>query len=107
METLINRSHPEGQTPRAVPTKQVPNLTLNIERLVFDGYSRGDSLRIKESMEQTLKVLCSEQGHLLSDQSSRHRERLSPLFVPASSGTPPRVLGESIARMIFRRLRYG
>jgi hypothetical protein len=108
MKSQIRQIQPKKNPARPVSeaTPSVPMVSVAIDRLVFDGYSRLDSVRIKDSLDRSLHALCVEHAHHLQKMDSIHLERLSNLSLNVSSTTSPRILGEKIARLIFERLLH-
>ncbi len=81
-----------------------PDIELNIDQLVLEGFSRNDAFAISQSVQTELHQLI-EKGHLentLTQDYHQQKKRLNTMSIRANSR--PEGVGRQIAQSIFSGL---
>ncbi|MCP4127238.1 MAG: hypothetical protein GY753_09275 [Gammaproteobacteria bacterium] len=83
-------------------TRDPANITVQIDRLLVDGFSRSDAHVIRDAFESQLKNLLASGAQKLTESTSHCREQVTPPPVKSSS---PREIGAASAREVYEALR--
>lgn len=81
-----------------------PNIELNIDQLVLEGFTRNEAFTISQSLQTELYQLIENSSLQSTLTQSYHQRKMNVNAISASLNTRPEGIGREIAHSIFNGL---